>query len=643
MTCASYYADNSTSEDEEDNLPDVSALLRKLPEDAKAQNRIVVSTRTHSATHCLTPEAEEEPHAFLLRPLPLQFRKGPSNGPRRRPRIICDSDDECDWVAPVAKQNQQGRSSATTSTFADTSKSSKSSKTLADVGKSNRLARGLESGGQKYGQVVNLVSPLAEHHSSEQTTSDVLQEALAALTLSTDSIKQDRIKQDEPDVQTHDRPGDTTIFGLSLDAEASLSEYYSCSSSPTGADRPDEVIRGNRLSAVSYDLHNLSPATSRQDVTGEPMVTMTETTTTETTSDDDHLAILSYSPPPPSSRRPKPLTELISLPTTPLPPASKRERNRSPFRESDVAFWDEQKNASWTERQFRATPNKSLGQKAVPLSALTETPKKTSLEIAQNRAKRLFINEREDLATGFLATFIADICPELSNVLSDPIEIKWSKTLASTAGRASYSKTRREAKIELSTKVIDCETRLRSTLAHEMCHILVWCIDAQFSRPHGKEFKKFGALVEKKLQIKVETTHDYEISYKYQWQCINAACTKTYSRHSKSIDPKKSVCSLCHSRLEQILPKPRRSATPAKQALIASGDVSPSKNAGLQMYQVFLKENIGRIKEANPGMKYAEIIKLVAGEYAEFKKTQAQKFAKTDIYSYNATEVFEIV
>ena len=33
----------------------------------------------------------------------------------------------------------------------------------------------------------------------------------------------------------------------------------------------------------------------------------------------------------------------------------------------------------------------------------------------------------------------------------------------------------RVATIELSTKVIDDEERLRSTLLHEMCHAAQWC------------------------------------------------------------------------------------------------------------------------------------------------------------------------
>lgn len=322
------------------------------------------------------------------------------------------------------------------------------------------------------------------------------------------------------------------------------------------------------------------------------------------------------------------LKELIIPPQTPSAERVKQKIPRSPFRESNIAFWDEQKNAAWIDEHFKAsplkTPVKVLGLRE-PAVSKPRSPKKSSHEIEQDKARKQFLVARERLATMFLAILQAEVCPTLLNILSCPVEILWSKTLISTAGRATYSKTRKTAKIELSTKVIDCEARLRSTMAHEMCHILVWCIDAQFSNPHGKEFKKYGALIEKTLGIKVETTHDYDINYKYQWKCLNETCSKIYGRHSRSIDPRKSVCSLCRSKLEQILPKPRALNTPAKLDSTGCNGFSPCKNAGLMKYQVFLKDNIERIKSENPGLKYAEVIKLVASEYAESKSREGSR------------------
>ena len=42
------------------------------------------------------------------------------------------------------------------------------------------------------------------------------------------------------------------------------------------------------------------------------------------------------------------------------------------------------------------------------------------------------------------------------------------------------------ARVELSSKVVDCEDRLQRTLAHELCHVAAWLLDHVSKPPHGQ-------------------------------------------------------------------------------------------------------------------------------------------------------------
>ena len=56
----------------------------------------------------------------------------------------------------------------------------------------------------------------------------------------------------------------------------------------------------------------------------------------------------------------------------------------------------------------------------------------------------------------------------------------------------SPSPRRIPTRLELSTKVLDCPERLRSTLAHEMCHVAAWSLDKQYNPHHGPAFWKWA-------------------------------------------------------------------------------------------------------------------------------------------------------
>lgn len=117
------------------------------------------------------------------------------------------------------------------------------------------------------------------------------------------------------------------------------------------------------------------------------------------------------------------------------------------------------------------------------------------------------------------------------NRLQD-VQVQWSSRLIKTAGVTRLKKCRKgdsvihTAMIELSTKLIDCEDRLRSTLCHEMCHAAQWLIDGVAKPPHGSCFKKWASLAMRKINgMLVTTTHDYVTNtFKFAWVSLRHAC-----------------------------------------------------------------------------------------------------------------------
>lgn len=87
-----------------------------------------------------------------------------------------------------------------------------------------------------------------------------------------------------------------------------------------------------------------------------------------------------------------------------------------------------------------------------------------------------------------------------------PVVVSWSNKLRTTAGLTRLKTltedgrpATRLATIELSTKVIDDTSRLRSTLLHEMCHAAAWLVDNVVKPPHGRCFKKWASRAMQKV------------------------------------------------------------------------------------------------------------------------------------------------
>lgn len=196
--------------------------------------------------------------------------------------------------------------------------------------------------------------------------------------------------------------------------------------------------------------------------------------------------------------------------------------------------------------------------------------------LAEKRAatarKKAFDATKEKLATDLLGYLDDHVTGGQLHTLSAStggVQIKWSKTLRSTAGRANWRrsvtkpsgspikgspvkgmvggekvKVEHFANIELADKVIDSEDRLVNTLAHEFCHLANFMVSGVRDQPHGASFKAWAAKATACLATarpaaegdeqdeepdrrvrpswracKVTTKHSYEIEWKYLWTC----------------------------------------------------------------------------------------------------------------------------
>ena len=240
-----------------------------------------------------------------------------------------------------------------------------------------------------------------------------------------------------------------------------------------------------------------------------------------------------------------------------------------------------------------------------------EKARKTTFDLTKKEMAQELLNELDaKIAEGKIGVLAAS---------TGGVNINWSNTLRSTAGRANWRRTVTKssgspikgkvsegpgikvehfANIELAEKVIDCEERLVNTLAHEFCHLANFMVSNIRDQPHGASFKSWAAKVTKHLRksenelwrkVEVTTKHNYAINHKYLWVCVGRDKTKVmeflnmdevegcgaeYGRHSKSIDPEKSRCGRCKGKLVQVRPKPRMSPVKKIEKMIAVVELS---------------------------------------------------------------------
>ena len=205
------------------------------------------------------------------------------------------------------------------------------------------------------------------------------------------------------------------------------------------------------------------------------------------------------------------------------------------------------------------------------------------------------------------------------------VEVLWSNKLKTTAGRTILRncklnmtpgvQLKRLAIIELSTKVIDDEARLRETLLHELVHAAVWIFEGVSKPPHGADFKRWAKIAMKKCpDVVVTTTHQYEINYKFTWRCVDPSCSFIIGRHSRSVDVVRHRCGKCKSKLIEI-----------------SSDGAPKKPPSA--YNLFVAENSKIVRErlinsqklskaqahGNRTVKQSDVLKEVGRLWREHK------------------------
>ncbi|KAH7322964.1 SprT-like family-domain-containing protein [Stachybotrys elegans] len=290
------------------------------------------------------------------------------------------------------------------------------------------------------------------------------------------------------------------------------------------------------------------------------------------------------SPPRTPSRTPQPkgLSSPRKVPRIP----------KTPHRPSMDVFWDQEFVNDWNDQH---SPRKTLFAPRTPSPIKKDPPKSV---------KKSFNAGKHAMAERFLQELDKTIAQGKISQLAEStggVKVIWSKTLNTTAGRANWrlvSGRQHHAHIELAEKVIDDEHRLLNVVAHEFCHLATFMIDGITNNPHGQHFKSWARKVSLEFAdrgIQVTTKHSFAIDYKYIWQCVE--CFTEFKRHSKSIDPTRHRCGRCKNLLEQIKPKPRKAGQPSA-------------------YQTFVKENMAKVREENPGSPQKDLMKLVASKWA---------------------------
>jgi predicted SprT family Zn-dependent metalloprotease len=296
-------------------------------------------------------------------------------------------------------------------------------------------------------------------------------------------------------------------------------------------------------------------------------------------------------------------------------------------------FWNQEFIDDWNDEH---SPRKQLFPDPAKASPVKPTPAPKMKPISSREAKKAFEQIKHELAASFLRELDETITDEqLSQLAASTggIQLNWSKKLNTTAGRANWKReTQRNAgpngpppkhyaSIELAEKVIDDEHRLLNVVAHEFCHLANFMISGITKNPHGKEFKLWASKTSRAFAhrgVEVTTKHSYDIDFKYIWQC--EGCSMEYKRHSKSVHPERHRCGSCKGLLVQIKPVPRGSGT-AKAGCEKKG---PSE------YQIFMKEEMKKVRQENPGSPQKDIMKLVANKWSQRQGKPVTPVAKAD-------------
>ncbi|KAK7445504.1 hypothetical protein BaRGS_00040344 [Batillaria attramentaria] len=217
---------------------------------------------------------------------------------------------------------------------------------------------------------------------------------------------------------------------------------------------------------------------------------------------------------------------------------------------------------------------------------------------AARRFYRRFKERREDVVDKYFKLFNRTI---FDNKLPVDLEIEWKNRLLKTAGFCIQENIddRREAHIELASKVCDTPERIRDVLVHELCHAASWLIDG-VRDCHGPGWRYWADKANKTHPEipPVSPYHEYSIT------------TKT-GRHSKSVDIDNYVCGHCDGRIQLLRVRHGKKARP-----ISHNPREPSS------FALFLRENYRKVKRRNKELSSSEIMKQLSEEFARKNKSK---------------------
>ncbi|WOO78377.1 HMG box-containing protein [Vanrija pseudolonga] len=223
---------------------------------------------------------------------------------------------------------------------------------------------------------------------------------------------------------------------------------------------------------------------------------------------------------------------------------------------------------------------------------------RTQASLATAKSKRAWEVQRAQIAQDVFDDLDAAVFEGRLGAGGANAKLEWGSRILRSAGNARMSRSRVNGetvtsyKITLADKVLTEEGQIRSTVAHEMCHLACWVISNEFKNPHGRIFKSWGRKVERaRRDITVDTKHNYTIAYKYEWQCSEPTCGKIYGRHSKSIDESRHRCSLCRSTLRPLFDNKSKATTP---------------------FQAYLKANMANAKSAFGNAPHGDVMRALS-------------------------------
>ncbi|KAK9171265.1 SprT family metallopeptidase [Cryptosporidium meleagridis] len=275
----------------------------------------------------------------------------------------------------------------------------------------------------------------------------------------------------------------------------------------------------------------------------------------------------------------------------------------------------------------------NVSSKDLNFNQVTKLTKEIPLK---NKSEKFgaFIRQRSSIAKYWYQKFNKQV---FQNRLPEEVPIKWTGRLQRTAAQTLFITNVDGSKrvvIKLSKYVLDCEFRLKKTLLHECCHVAQFLLDSCIKPPHGQIFMKWGKVATKVFpDLKVEIYHNYEIIYKYRYQCLR--CFQMFGRQTKISDETKIVCSVCNGTV--IFIGRGTLSSNRKEFLVKVQNPPNTQKSKSNPYSKFVKEKFAEFKKdirdgRTPSRRAPSIMKEIAKLWKQKKSENLiQDFEKLSI------------